>query len=724
VSTTAGAVNALASRPTAPALGTPYKGLVPYAEEDAAFFFGRDAEQELILANLMASRLTLVFGASGVGKSSLLSAGVGHRLREQGRHNLSRVGTPQTAVIVFNSWRDDPLVSLVQQVYASVSQAWERPSLSAAGAGLEGSVPSPRRPLVETLRACADLVDGELVMILDQFEEFFLYHPDDDGDRAGTFAAEFPRAVNSLELRASFLISIREDALAKLDRFEGRIPNLFDNYLRIEHLDRAAARAAIEQPVEQYNRIIAAAGDEPRVSIEPTLVDAVLDQVSIGRVLMGETGSGAFETLQLPRATSRREFVETPYLQLVMNRLWEADVALGEGRPPALRLATLERLGGAERIVRTHLDATMAALAPAQLDIAARVLRFLVTPSGTKIAHSVADLAVYAGLPEADLRPVLEALSEPTARVLMPVAPTLDGPSVVRYEIFHDVLAPAILDWRARWVRTQERSEANHQLAVERQHVWHLRSGLITVSVLLLAVLVLAVVGLQQSDAAARAGQIAFSTGAAANLENLFLGCFIFGALFTVMTALFGFHGAGLHGVHMGGHPAGHPGAGGSGANATHAGSQTLRMPLVTAPSLLGFLTWFGAAGYVLERFAALALVVVLVGALLAGAVGWYLITRFLMLILAGEREMHLEDYRLEGTLGRLTIGIPEGGTGEVVFSKAGARRSEAARALGGVSIPHGTEVVITSYVNGFATVQTWVEFTATSNSRQSGERC
>ena len=51
----------------------------------------------------------------------------------------------------------------------------------------------------------------------------------------------------------SFLVAIREDAVAKLDRFKGQIPNLFDNYLRIEHLDREAAREAIELPLERYN---------------------------------------------------------------------------------------------------------------------------------------------------------------------------------------------------------------------------------------------------------------------------------------------------------------------------------------------------------------------------------------------------------------------------------------------------------------------------------------
>jgi hypothetical protein len=61
--------------------------------------------------------------------------------------------------------------------------------------------------------------------------------------------------VNRPDLRVSFLISLREDALAKLDRFKGRIPSLFDNYLRLDHLDRAAARSAIEKPLMEYNRL-------------------------------------------------------------------------------------------------------------------------------------------------------------------------------------------------------------------------------------------------------------------------------------------------------------------------------------------------------------------------------------------------------------------------------------------------------------------------------------
>src|ERR671938_1864172 len=95
-----------------PILTSPYKGLMPYSEEDAPFFFGREAEQEIITANLMASRLTLLYGASGVGKSSVLRAGAAHNIRQLSQQNVVEFGTPKLAVVVCDSWRDDPVAGL------------------------------------------------------------------------------------------------------------------------------------------------------------------------------------------------------------------------------------------------------------------------------------------------------------------------------------------------------------------------------------------------------------------------------------------------------------------------------------------------------------------------------------------------------------------------------------------------------------------------------------
>src|SRR5262249_1638261 len=106
--------------------------------------------------------------------------------------------------------------------------------------------------------------------------------------------------------------------------------------------------------------------------------------------------------------------------------------------------ATLQRLGGAAQIVRDNLESALAALTPAEQDVAASMFDHLVTPSGTKIAHVPGDLAGYAHVSESELRPVLSKLGE--ERILRSVA--ADESTGTRYEIFHDVLAEAVLAWK------------------------------------------------------------------------------------------------------------------------------------------------------------------------------------------------------------------------------------------------------------------------------------
>ena len=85
---------------------------MPFTEEQAPFFFGRDAEREIITANLMAARLTLFYGPSGVGKSSVLNAGVVHHLRQATREAPSTDGTREFVIVTFRTWRDEPLAAL------------------------------------------------------------------------------------------------------------------------------------------------------------------------------------------------------------------------------------------------------------------------------------------------------------------------------------------------------------------------------------------------------------------------------------------------------------------------------------------------------------------------------------------------------------------------------------------------------------------------------------
>jgi CHASE2 domain-containing sensor protein len=183
--------------------------------------------------------------------------------------------------------------------------------------------------------------------------------------------------------------------------------------------------------------------------IEPELVDAVLRQVEIGRVRIGRSGP----TADGEPSDARQGRIQTPYLQLVLIRLWDEEVRAGSR---VLRLSTLERLGGSERIVATHLDAAMETLSPQEQGVAASTFRYLVTPSGTKISQSSKDLAEYAELPEATVAPVLERLAG-EARILQPAGDS-------RYEIYHDALAAPILEWRNRWEGRKLRGREQRRL--------------------------------------------------------------------------------------------------------------------------------------------------------------------------------------------------------------------------------------------------------------------
>ncbi|HET9017239.1 MAG TPA: hypothetical protein VFN57_16670 [Thermomicrobiaceae bacterium] len=215
-------------------------------------------------------------------------------------------------------------------------------------------------------------------------------------------------------------------------------------------------------------------------------------------------------------------------------------------------------------------------------------------------------------------------------------------------------------------------------------------------------------------------------------METFFLACFVFGALFTVASAVLGFLGVGArlpHGAHVsdGGHElplphlehglhlghdaqAGHGPAAHEAPAAAQLHAPASHLPLLNLSSLLAFLTWFGAAGYLVLHVGGAPLLLALPVAVVVGAIGGLLIARFLGAVMAGEREMNPADYVLEGTLARVTVSIPAGGVGEVVFSKAGIRRSEGARSASGHAIPRATEVVILDYARGVAVVQPWNE--------------
>lgn len=461
---------------------SPYKGLNPYSEADADIFFGRTRDTQRFVNSFMAWRLTVLYGESGVGKSSVLRAGVVHALREIAKQNIENYGVPKLGVSIFpplhgeRFWQDDPLKGLIQQIADDIQNS-----------GFDIQPPEPGLSFLDTLQAWTialghEGIEGRLCIILDQFEEYFQYHLQDAHE---SFITEISKVLSQPNLRVNFLISLREDAYAKLNRLRPYIPDILEICLHIEHLEKQSARAAITQPIEKYNQT---ATNEQQVEITSDLVDALLQ--GIPQLKRGGNGRAGLEKLQ-PVLENQ---VLAPYLQLVMTCLWDEMV---KAQSHCLDLTTLTKFtsqtvervrisqspcqwiiqrgkpnndtakdqddGGIiralETIVQEHVNRTMQSLSPKRRKIAARSFQYLVTPSGTKYAYSIDDLASLTACQPTELADLFQQLAS-EQRIVRPVGPSPDKPDEQRYEIFHDFLSSAVLDWQKQYMGRQSRKRA------------------------------------------------------------------------------------------------------------------------------------------------------------------------------------------------------------------------------------------------------------------------
>jgi membrane protein implicated in regulation of membrane protease activity len=204
--------------------------------------------------------------------------------------------------------------------------------------------------------------------------------------------------------------------------------------------------------------------------------------------------------------------------------------------------------------------------------------------------------------------------------------------------------------------------------------------------------------------------------------SDFYLFCFIVGFSLSVLSFLAGavhihlpfrlhlpFHS----GHHAGGLPTGgHAhGAGGAKGGSVRAGGH---VSWFNASTALAFLAWFGGTGYILTKYSRFVALAALGLATLAGLFAGLLVFKFMVkLMRASDSHLDDADYRLEGSIGTISVPIRENGTGEVIFVLGGVRRSAGARAEDGKPIPKGAEVAIERYENGIAYVKPWEEFTS-----------
>lgn len=373
---------AIAADGTDSAAAGPYKGLLSYTLADAELFYGRNDAIAGLTARLASNRLTVLQSESGAGKSSLLHAGIAPRLLADGH-----------LPVILRAYNRPPGTVVKQAFLPDLALA---PELRDA-------------PLRAFLRAVTGVLGPQatLVLMLDQFEEFFTLLT--DGDQRTAFVAELADCVEDESLPVRWLLALRSEFFGDLASFRPRIRNPFQNDFRLNRLTQDEARDVITRPIEPYS-----------IRYEPALVTRLLAHLS-------EDGE-----------------VHPPQIQLVCLALYEAltdQQADGSTQPQAITEKMYAEAGEAAGILRGHLNRVLSRSLPTrqERDLARSLLVALVSSDQRRIRRTRSDLAAALATGIVTAQNLDDVLDELVVNRLLNVEVD-EASDEHSYEIAHDYL--------------------------------------------------------------------------------------------------------------------------------------------------------------------------------------------------------------------------------------------------------------------------------------------
>ncbi len=438
----------------------PWIGLSSYTEETRGYFYGREEEVAELGRRVQRKLLTILFGQSGLGKTSILRAGIVPRLRPEGY-------CPVYVRIDYSPDSPAPTEQIKQAIFHATraAGAWTQPGTAVSG-----------ESLWEFLHHRDDVLrdaSGKTlipILIFDQFEELFtLAQSDDFGRRrAAQFIEDLAdlvenRAPKSLEAKMDadesavekfdftrgdyrILIALREDYLAHLEGLKGAMPSISQNRMRLARMTGAQALSAVLKP---------------------------------GGKLVSEEVAGSIVRFIAGGAELANAEVEPALLSLICRELNNARIAQNRTEISADLLA-----GSRDNILAEFYERALA-------DQPAGVRQFiednLLTDSGHR--ESLAEERVKKGLAAAGAPP--NALATLVDRRLLRIEERLDAR---RVELTHDVLCGVVKASRDVRLEREARDEAERQLAAQKAREIATRKALVRARQIAAGCAVLAIV--------------------------------------------------------------------------------------------------------------------------------------------------------------------------------------------------------------------------------------
>lgn len=410
----------------------PYRGLMAFSEENASLFFGRDAEQRGLLEKIRIQGTLPVVGQSGVGKSSLILAGVIPRLMERGNWSVLRMRPGR-----------DPFRAMAEKIISDTRRIARTLDLTAPFASSSDVLSSSQtgefereNPHVESLkqelmknpaslgielRRMAEFARSNILLYVDQVEEVF---------------------AGGLDKRTQVAF-VRALSLAADDPFEP-VRVMFS--IRDDFLDRLAIS---EESAHLFSGITVL--NRPSKEMLEVMLTKPLERVGY-----------RFEDERLPSEMVEsvyREAACLPLLQFAATQLWESR---DKERKVLLR-SEYEKFGGVQGALVKHANAVLSQFSDESLGIVKQLFMRLVTGEKTRKALAAKELC-------GGLGPQAEAILGQLVASRLLTTTTLSAPNKKNaelYELAHDSLISSwkiFEDWfdeeRDEILRIKEMSEA------------------------------------------------------------------------------------------------------------------------------------------------------------------------------------------------------------------------------------------------------------------------
>ena len=362
---------------------SPFKFLDSYTREDREIFFGREKEIDELYHRLFESRILIVYGESGTGKSSLINCGLINRLDED-KH-----------LAIFIRRSDNILESLSEAINHFLNESLPRQLLTAL-------------LFKKALREISDETHKQVFFIFDQFEELFIFGTKEEKQSF----MQVLKFLSESDIDCRFIFIIREEYFSNIAEFEKHIPNFLSNRMRIEKMDRTNALAAINGSCIVNE-----------IHVEDGFAESLLKKLN-----PGSPG------------------IELTYLQIFLDRIFNLAIVDEkndkDGRKPLIfTVGLIEKTGDVSDLLASFLDEQISLMA--HPETALSILKSFVSYKGTKRQLNLAEVKDYANTlgEHVKEKDVLETIGS-----LVHLRILCEKNEKGYYELTHDALAARIFE--------------------------------------------------------------------------------------------------------------------------------------------------------------------------------------------------------------------------------------------------------------------------------------